>query len=78
MFLFTVLKPSNIKAKLKIATMPSQQDYLQPVLDAKIDLEQIYLNINRDQVEKKNEFVFNALAILVFGSTRSPRISRFY
>jgi GH25 family lysozyme M1 (1,4-beta-N-acetylmuramidase) len=49
-FFFAVLEPSNINAKLKISKMPSEQDYTRPVLDVKIDLKQINLNINRDQV----------------------------
>jgi len=53
MFFFVVLQPLNIKVKLKIATMPSQQDYARPVIDAKIDIDQINFNINRDQVEKQ-------------------------
>jgi hypothetical protein len=37
-----------------MATAPSEQDYVRPVFDAKIDLEQISLNINRNQVRKKD------------------------
>jgi hypothetical protein len=53
MLFSAVLKPLNIKVQLKIATMPSQQHYARPVFDAKIDIDQINLNINRDQVEKQ-------------------------
>jgi len=51
---FLVLQPLNIQARLKIATAPSEQDYVRPVFDAKIDLEEISLNINRNQVRKKD------------------------
>ncbi|CAF0798201.1 unnamed protein product [Adineta steineri] len=44
-----ILRPSDIKAKLKIATLPKQQEYVRPILDVKIDFKQIHLNITHDQ-----------------------------
>jgi hypothetical protein len=68
-FCFSVLRPLNIEVKLKIALTPHQQDFAHPVLDAKIDLGQINMNINRNQVRKKSPFRFSSSAILVFEST---------
>jgi hypothetical protein len=40
----------NAKAKLKIAKTAQEQDFEEPVLDAQIDFDEIYLNINKNQV----------------------------
>ncbi|CAF2841774.1 unnamed protein product [Rotaria sp. Silwood2] len=44
-----ILRPLNISVKIKIAATPHEQDYARPVFDAKIDLDYISLNINRNQ-----------------------------
>ncbi|UJR16774.1 hypothetical protein I4U23_003674 [Adineta vaga] len=44
-----VLRPSNIEAKLQITSVPSQQNFVRPILDIKIDFGQIYFDVNRDQ-----------------------------
>ena len=37
-----------------MTTIPREQDNVQPVFDAKIDVHRINLNINRNQVRKIN------------------------
>ncbi|CAF1461892.1 unnamed protein product [Adineta ricciae] len=44
-----VLQPLNIETKLQIASIPSEQAYVQPVLDVQIDFGKSYFNINRNQ-----------------------------
>ncbi|CAF1105334.1 unnamed protein product [Rotaria sp. Silwood1] len=44
-----ILRPLNISVKIKVAATPHKQDYARPVFDAKIDLDYISLNINRNQ-----------------------------
>ncbi|CAF4278394.1 unnamed protein product [Rotaria sp. Silwood2] len=48
-----ILRPLNINVKLKIAATPREQDYARPAFDARIDLDHISLNINRNQIKKK-------------------------
>jgi hypothetical protein len=50
-----------VKAKLKIAKTAQEQDFQQAVLDAKIDFEEIYININRNQV-----FILNIYFHLIY------------
>lgn len=36
---------------------PRQEDFKRPMFDIKIDLDEISLNINRDQVKKTENFI---------------------
>jgi len=47
-----VLRPLNVKARLILAMKPRQEDFKRAMFDIKIDLDEISLNMNRDQVEK--------------------------
>ncbi|CAF4315993.1 unnamed protein product, partial [Rotaria sordida] len=44
------IQPLNCQAKLKIAKTAQEQDFTEAVLITNIDFEDIYLNINRNQV----------------------------
>ncbi|CAF4190264.1 unnamed protein product [Rotaria sp. Silwood2] len=44
-----ILRPLNIKAKIILVMKPRQQEFKKPMFDIKIDLDEISLNINRDQ-----------------------------
>jgi len=46
-----VLRPLNVKARLILAMKPRQEDFKRPMFDIKIDLDEISLNMNRDQVK---------------------------
>jgi hypothetical protein len=45
-----VLRSLNAREKLKIAKTAQEQDFEQPILDGQIDFDEIYLNINKNQV----------------------------
>ena len=47
-----VLRPLNVKAKLILVMKPRQDDFKRPMFDIKVDLDEISLNINRDQVKQ--------------------------
>jgi hypothetical protein len=49
-----VLQPLNVQAKLEIGKTGQEQDFHQPVLNAQIHFQEIYLNINRNQVSHLN------------------------
>ncbi len=65
-----ILRPLNIKAKLILSMKPHQENFKRPMFDIKIDLDEINLNINRNQVKNlhKQRFLFSS--ILVFRFTR--------
>ncbi|CAF4315923.1 unnamed protein product, partial [Rotaria sordida] len=44
-----ILRPLNIKAKMILVMKPRQQEFKRPMFDIKVDLDEISLNINRDQ-----------------------------
>ncbi|CAF3899768.1 unnamed protein product, partial [Rotaria magnacalcarata] len=44
-----ILRPLNIKAKVILVMKPRQNEFKQPMFDIKVDLDEISLNINRDQ-----------------------------
>ncbi|CAF3667368.1 unnamed protein product [Rotaria sp. Silwood1] len=44
-----ILRPLNIKAKIILVMKPRQEEFKKPMFDIKIDLDEISLNINRDQ-----------------------------
>ncbi|CAF1170061.1 unnamed protein product [Rotaria sordida] len=44
-----ILRPLNVNVKLKMAATSHEQDYTRPIFDAKIDIDYISLNINRNQ-----------------------------
>ncbi|CAF4672000.1 unnamed protein product, partial [Rotaria sp. Silwood2] len=43
------LRPLNIKARIILAMKPRQEEFKRPMFDIKVDLDEISLNINRDQ-----------------------------
>ncbi|CAF4906773.1 unnamed protein product, partial [Rotaria sp. Silwood2] len=43
------LRPLNIKARIVLAMKPRQEEFKRPMFDIKVDLDEISLNINRDQ-----------------------------
>ena len=45
-----VLRPLNLTAKMKLVMKPHLDQYKRPMFDIKVDLDDINLNINRDQV----------------------------
>lgn len=45
-----VLRPLNVKARLILAMKPRQENFQRPMFDIKVDLDEISLNINREQV----------------------------
>lgn len=45
-----VLRPLNVKARLILAMKPRQENFERPMFDIKVDLDEISLNINREQV----------------------------
>ena len=45
-----VLRPLNVKARLILAMKPRQENFGRPMFDIKVDLDEISLNINREQV----------------------------
>ena len=40
----------NIKARIVLVMKPREEQYKKPMFDIKVDLDEISLNINRDQV----------------------------
>jgi len=44
-----ILRPLNVKAKLILVMKPRQDNFERPMFDIKVDLDEISLNINRDQ-----------------------------
>lgn len=47
---YLVLRPLNIKAKVILAMKPRQQEFKKPMFDIKVELDEISLNISRNQV----------------------------
>lgn len=63
-----VLQPLNIQAKLKLAKLAQEQDFQQSVLDTQITIDELYLNLNKDQVKQQSiRKSLSLLNILVFG-----------
>ncbi|CAF0772278.1 unnamed protein product [Didymodactylos carnosus] len=58
-----ILRPLNIQARSKIAKTPHEQGYVRSVFDAKIDLEQISINLNRNQFYTSIKFLPNMCSI---------------
>jgi hypothetical protein len=56
--MFLVLQPLNAQAKIKVAKTAEEQDFEEVVLTAKIDFEEIQMNINRNQVFSTNNFFY--------------------
>ncbi|UJR35157.1 hypothetical protein I4U23_027926 [Adineta vaga] len=44
-----ILRPLNVKARLILGMKPRQEDFKRAMFDIKVDLDEISLNINRDQ-----------------------------
>lgn len=44
-----VLRPLNVKARLILAMKPREDNFQRPLFDIKVDLDEISLNLNRDQ-----------------------------
>jgi vacuolar protein sorting-associated protein 13A/C len=44
-----ILRPLNITARVVLVMKPRQEDFKKPMFDIKVDLDEISLNINRDQ-----------------------------
>ncbi|CAF1265249.1 unnamed protein product [Rotaria sordida] len=44
-----ILRPLNIKAKIVLAMKPREEEFKRPMFDIKVDLDEISLNINRNQ-----------------------------
>ncbi|CAF4513265.1 unnamed protein product [Rotaria sp. Silwood2] len=44
-----ILRPLNIKARIVLTMKPRQEEFKRPMFDIKVDLDEISLNINRDQ-----------------------------
>ncbi|CAF4041164.1 unnamed protein product [Adineta steineri] len=44
-----ILRPLNVKARLVLAMKPREEDFERPMFDIKVDLDEISLNMNRDQ-----------------------------
>ncbi|CAF1245225.1 unnamed protein product [Adineta ricciae] len=44
-----ILRPLNVKARLILTMKPRQEDFKRPMFDIKVDLDEISLNMNRDQ-----------------------------
>jgi len=44
-----ILRPMNIKARVVLVMKPRQEEFKRPMFDIKVDLDEISLNINRDQ-----------------------------
>ncbi|CAF1260195.1 unnamed protein product [Adineta steineri] len=44
-----ILRPLNVKARLVLAMKPREEDFKRPMFDIKVDLDEISLNMNRDQ-----------------------------
>ncbi|CAF1542330.1 unnamed protein product [Adineta steineri] len=44
-----ILRPLNVKARLALAMKPREEDFKRPMFDIKVDLDEISLNMNRDQ-----------------------------
>ena len=59
---------------------PREEHFQRPMFDIKVDLDEISLNMNRDQVTSRrgSHFTWSCLSRLVFGSARSIGISRFH
>ena len=53
-----VLRPLNVTARVILAMKPRQENFKKPMFDIKVDLDEISLNINRNQVKSScsNEF----------------------
>ncbi len=67
---FLVLQPLNVQAKLQIAKTAEEQHFQEAVLNGQIHFEEIYLNINRNQViHFNNSSHLIDFQILVFGFT---------
>ena len=45
-----VLRPLNVTARVVLVMKPGKDNYKRPMFDIKVDLDEISLNINRDQV----------------------------
>jgi hypothetical protein len=50
-----VLRPLNITARVVLVMKPRQEDFKKPMFDIKVDLDEISLNINRDQVNSNTK-----------------------
>jgi len=55
--LILVIEPLNAKAQLKIAKMSQEQDFQRPVLDAEVNFDEIYLNVNKNQYADLLDFL---------------------
>ena len=53
-----VLRPLHITARLILTMRPRQDNFKRPMFDIKIDLDEINLNINRNQVKNKQSSNF--------------------
>jgi len=49
-FDFSVLRPLNITARVILLMKPRQENYTKPMFDIKVELDDISLNLTRDQV----------------------------
>jgi len=55
---YVVLRPLNVKARIVLVMKPRQEEFKRPMFDIKVDLDEISLNINRDQVYSNTKHSF--------------------
>jgi hypothetical protein len=56
--IYVVLRPLNVKARIVLVMKPRQEEFKRPMFDIKVDLDEISLNINRDQVYSNTKHRF--------------------
>ena len=70
-----VLRPLNVKAKVILVMKPGAEKFQRPMFDIKVGLDEISLNINRDQVMTRRREEPLTLFLLVSHHSSIPMCS---